>query len=130
MDATTLPPGGSIPWVDRDAEGAAAKDAAKTAYKTGELLVASSAAAGFKAAHPRGPHKRSACVICKQNAVEKGRGISGQQRRILHDLSANIVSRSLDRHISRPRTGCLSCNVALCTTGGCWEAFHSVVVGS
>ena len=126
-----LPPGGSIPWVDRDAEEAAAKNAARTAYKTGELLTATAATAATAAArveHQRGPlPKRSACVMCKEDAVEGRRGMRGPQRRVLHALSANIVSRSLDRHISRPRTGYISCNVALCTTGGCWEVFHSAV---
>ena len=94
---------------------------AETARAVCEIATASTE-------HQRGPlPKRSACVICKQDAVEGRRGIRGQQRRILHALSPNIVSRSLDRYISRPRTGCVSCGVALCTTGGCWSAFHSVV---
>ena len=126
--AAMLPPGGLIPRADTGAEGANAKITARTAYKAGKILKAAAAAARVK--HQRGPlPKRSACVICKEDAVEKRRGIRGQERHILHALSPNIISRSLDRHISRPRTGCISCNVALCTTGGCWEVFHTGIEG-
>ena len=75
--------------------------------------------------HQRGSQKRTACAICKEDSIEGRRGINGQKRHILQALSPNIVSRSQDRHVSRPRTGCISCDVALCKTGGCWEAFHT-----
>ena len=95
-----LPPGGSIPWVDRDAEEAATKNAARTTYKIGELLTATATTAAARVKHQRGPlPKRSICVMCQEDAVEGRMGIRGSQRRVLHALSANIVSRSLDRDI-------------------------------
>ena len=75
--------------------------------------------------HQRGSWKRTICAVYKEDSMEGGRGINNQKRRILQVLSPNIVSRSQDRHVSRPRTGCISCDVALCKTGGCWEAFHT-----
>ena len=118
-----LPPGGSIPWINQDADGAAAENI-RTVYKTGELLAATVAAARVK--HQRGSLlKYSTCVIYKEDAVKKKRDIQESKKYVLQALSPNIVSRSLDRHISRPRTGYISCNVALCRTGGCWDVFHS-----
>ena len=118
--------GGSIPWVDQETQGEAARKVVRTAYKTSELLMAAAAAARVE--HQRGPlPKRSACVMCKEDSVEGRRGSRGPKRRVLHALSPNVTSRSLDRHVSRPRTGYVSCNIALCRTGRCWEVFHSGV---
>ena len=74
--AAMLPPGGLISRADTGAEGADAKIAARIVYKAGEILKVAAAAARVE--HQRGPlPKRSACVICKEDAVEKKRGIRG-----------------------------------------------------
>ena len=81
---------------------------------------------GASIKHQRIGMKRGPCVVCKQAAAEKRRGISvgGKKGRALQDISPNITSKSKDKHISRATTGCSACEVLLCTTRGCWEAFH------
>ena len=76
--------------------------------------------------HHRVPLKRGSCVVCKQVTAEKRRGISirGKNGRVLQETSPNIVNKHKDKHISRAKTGCDACKVLLCTTKGCWEAFH------
>ena len=118
-----LPPGDSIPIVDT--EGSEARATAKTAHIAGEILA--QATADAKIEHQRVSIKRAPCVMCKQAAKEKRRGIRGQPRRAFQDLLPNTVSRSKDRHVARATTGCASCNVPLCKGKRCWDDFHSVV---
>ena len=69
-----LPPGGLIPRADTGAEKTDAKIAAKIVYKAGKILKAATATARVE--HQRGLlPKRSVCVIYKEDAVEKKRGI-------------------------------------------------------
>ena len=81
--------------------------------------------AGTAGQHQRVKIKRAPCVICKQAAKEKRRGIKGLRKRILQGISPNIVSKRSDHRVSRAKTGCDVCKVALCAKRGCWEAFHS-----
>ena len=122
---SALPPGDSIPRVEvteQDTEGAATKNTTRTAYKAGEILMA----AAPKVIHSRIQMKRGPCAVCKQIAAEKRRGISvgGKKGRVLRESSPNIATGHKDRHVNRAKTGCSACKVLLCTTKGCWEAFH------
>ena len=120
-------PGDSIPRADPDAEGEAAKIATRTAYKAGKILMTATTAP--KVEHQRISMKRGPCVVCKQAAAEKRRGVSvgGKKGRALHEYSPNITNKSKDRHVARAMTGCSACKVLLCSTKGCWEAYHSAV---
>ena len=80
--------------------------------------------AGIIGMHQRVKFERAPCVICKQAAEVERRGIKGIRRQVFQELSANIVSRRKDRHVSRATSGCCFCKVALCRKRGCWEAFH------
>ena len=119
-----LPPGDTVPMVNNPdtkdrAELAAAAAVARIA---GEKLVA---AVDIYVEHQRVSMKRAPCVMCKQAAKEGKRGIGSSKSIVFQALSPNIVSERKDRHVTRAKTGCSSCNVALCSTRGCWEAFHS-----
>ena len=81
-------------------------------------------AAPTRVEHQRVKMKRAACVVCKQAVAEERRGIKQQRRLILQAVSPNVTSKRMDRHISRVKTGCASCMVALCARKGCWELFH------
>ena len=122
-----LPPGDTVPVVDNpDTEDRAEMAAAAAVIHTaGELLVA--AAADARIEHQRVPMKRAACVVCKQITTEKRRGIQGQKKVAFQESSPNITSKQKDKHVTRVYSGCASCTVALCSTKGCWEAFHSLV---
>ena len=82
--------------------------------------------AGIK--HQRIGMKRGLCVVCKQIAAEKRRGVSvgGKRGQALQVIAPNIVSKRQDKHIARATTGCDACKVLLYMAKGCWEAFHSV----
>ena len=77
--------------------------------------------------HQRVKMKRAPCVICKQASAEERRGIKGVRRQVLQGLLANIVSKRSEQRVSRAKTGCSLCKVALCSKRGCWDAFHSGV---
>ena len=74
--------------------------------------------------HQRVKMKRALCVICKQASAEERRGIKGVRRQVLQGLSPNIVSKRSQQRVSRAKTGCSLCKVALYSKRGCWEAFH------
>ena len=70
-----LPPGDTVPVVDNpDTEDRAEMAAAAAVVRTaGKLLVTAAADARIK--HQRVLMKRAICVVCKQIATEKRRGI-------------------------------------------------------
>ena len=71
-----LPPGGLIPRADAGAERVDAKIVVRIVYKVGKILKVATVAVRVK--YQRGLLlKRSICVICKEDAVEKRRGIRG-----------------------------------------------------
>ena len=91
---------------------------------TAACLAAGALAASEGIQHQRVKMKRSTYVVCKQACMQERRGIKGKRRQVLQALSPNSTSERKDRHVARAKTGCSSCNVALCATRGCWEAFH------
>ena len=120
-----LPPGNTVPVVNNpDTEDRAELAAtAAVVHIAGEMLV--TAAANPSVKHQRVSMKRASCVICKQAAKKKKRGIKGSRSHVFQALLPNIISKRKDRHIARAITGCSSYNVVLCSRKGCWEAFHS-----
>ena len=94
VNAAPLPPGDSIPWVNQNAKNAATKNTAKTTYKTGKLLMATPV---MKNEHQKGLLlKHSACVMCKQTAVEGKREVREPKSHILHTVSPFLNERYMN----------------------------------
>ena len=72
-------PEGSIPRADPDAEKKIAKITTRTAYKADKILIAATTAP--KVEHQRMSMKRGPCVVCKQAAAEKRRGVSIREKK-------------------------------------------------
>ena len=99
-----------------------AKPTADTANTAG--TAGTTGTAGIAGQHQRVKIKRAPCVIYKQTTDEKRKGIKRLRKRILQEISPNIISKRSDHRISRAKTGCDICKVALCAKRGCWEAFY------
>lgn len=61
--------------------------------------------------------KKSACLACKGIKAGQARSRS-RQRGVLSPVSQNQQRR-------QSRHGCDKCDVALCTSGNCWDFYHS-----
>ncbi|KAK1840386.1 hypothetical protein CCHR01_16995 [Colletotrichum chrysophilum] len=67
--------------------------------------------------HTRGRrYCSSPCVACSKVSIMRRRAPLGQ-------ISGNSLNRRIRRKTSR--SGCVECDVALCTTGDCWYNFHT-----
>ena len=63
--------------------------------------------------------KRAACKVCQSRRIKANRNP-------LTPCDVNSVSK-VGRRV---RTGCLTCDVALCSEGSCWDIFHTSKLGN
>lgn len=71
---------------------------------------------------------RSACIVCKAR-FRKAQKTVQRALQPLDPNQGNLGSRRSGKEGCKKATGCLTCNVALCLEGLCWDMFHDSQIG-